>query len=287
MQVISLIGIWVRTAVEVIRRDASSFPRLVFGKHILGVTTMRVRFFTVLLGCCLCGCATTQDYHYYLVQHSRAASAWKQTYGRLSHECSRDYKDGWKQGYYDLSIGQCEEPPPVPPHKYWNPKYQSLEGKQAIADWYSGWQDGAAAAVQDGTPYFHEVAVSPTPPVNNLGPHQFHSGEAAHSQQMLEKLPPVPPSSTHTHQPEVHVGPVQPKFASQELEGELLDDSNLPPEAPAPIVNIDEAPRTEDPAPAPAEPIDPNAPPPVDVDGSYDGTAVEDVEDEAPVGEYE
>lgn len=201
---------------------------------------MRVRFLTFLLGLSLCGCASLQDYHYCLVQKHRADAAWKENYGIVGHACSRDYSDGWKQGYYDISTGQCEDPPPVPPHKYWEPKYQSLEGKEAIADWYSGWQDGATAAVEDGNSYFHEVAASPTGAGVNSG-HGFYSGGESHGhdhqqhhqhQQQgpgFEKLLPAPPMASHGPQPQVHVAPVPPRFASRELvaDDELLDESDL------------------------------------------------------------
>jgi hypothetical protein len=185
---------------------------------------MRVSFIPLLLGLSLCGCATIQDYHYNIVQRCRADSAYRENYGLWSH-CSHDYQDGWKQGYYDLSTGQCEELPATPPHKYWNASYQSLEGRAAIEDWYSGWQDGATAAVQDGRPYFHPIVASPTPPVNQYNPHNFHCGPSGHD--ALEGMPPAAP--THEPQPQVHVGPAPQQFASQSIaDDDLLDESALP-----------------------------------------------------------
>lgn len=190
---------------------------------------MRVCFVPLLLGLSLCGCATLQDYHYNIVQKCRADSAYKENHGLWSH-CSRDYQDGWKQGYYDVSTGQCEELPATPPHKYWHAHYQSLEGRAAIEDWYSGWQDGATAAVQDGRPYFHPIVASPTPPVNQYNPHNFHCPPTA--QDGLEGMPPVMPEHeppTHEPQPQVHVGPAPQQFANQSIaDDELLDESALP-----------------------------------------------------------
>jgi hypothetical protein len=179
--------------------------------HILGVTTMRVRFIAMMLGLTLCGCATINDYQYTLTQRFRADCAYRGNYGIWSRN-SWDYHDGWKQGYFDLSTGQCDEPPATPPHKYWNPRYQSLDGKAAVDQWYSGWQDGATAAIQDGRPYFHPVVSSPTAQANNCGPHAFHGGDG------MESLPPASP--THDMQPQVHVGPAPEKFTSQSLPGE-------------------------------------------------------------------
>lgn len=190
---------------------------------------MRVRFLLLplLFGLGLCGCAAIQDYQYNLVQRCRADSAYKGTYGMWSR-CSSDYQHGWKQGYFDLSTGQCDEAPATPPHKYWDAKYQSLEGQAAIQEWYSGWQDGATAAIEDGRPYFHPVVASPTAPVNPYNPRAFHCGPSEH--QGLEAMPPVMPMAMPTHepQPQVHVGPAPQRFASQTIaEGELLDDELL------------------------------------------------------------
>jgi hypothetical protein len=185
---------------------------------------MRVRFITLLLGLSLCGCATYQDYHYRLVQRYRADAAFKENFGWWSG-CSHDYTHGWKQGYFDVANGQCEELPATPPHEYWDPKYQSPEGRAAIEDWYSGWQDGATAAVQDGRPYFHQVVASPTPPVDQYDPHNFHCGPGASIN--LEAMPPAAP--THEPQPQVYVAPAPRQFANQSNpDEELLDESALP-----------------------------------------------------------
>jgi hypothetical protein len=231
----------VRVAAITDRRIAANVRGLPIVSHILGVTTMRVRLLPLLFGLSLCGCATTQDYHYNLVQRYRASTAYHESYGLWAH-CSRDYKDGWKQGYFDLSTGQCEEPPATPPHHYWNASFQSLEGRAAIDDWYSGWQDGATAAIEDGRPFFHPVVTSPTAPVNNRGPHPFHCGElegqhpghGGHEHEGLEAIPPVQPMATHDPQPQVHVGPVRQEFASDE-DDELLDEATLPASASIPF----------------------------------------------------
>jgi len=188
---------------------------------------MRVRFLVLplLLALGVCGCATIQDYHYNLVQRCRADLAYTGTNGLWSH-CSHDYHDGWKQGYFDLSTGQCDEPPATPPHKYWHPHYQSLEGRAAIQDWYSGWQDGATAAIQDGRPEFHPVVASPTAQPSQYNPHAFHCGAAGPV--APELMPPAMP--THEPQPQVHVGTAPQRFASHSLsdDGELLDETALP-----------------------------------------------------------
>jgi hypothetical protein len=111
-----------------------------------------------------CGCAGLQDYQYNRIQKHRADVAWRECYGSFNSSVSKDYRDGWKQGYTDLSRGMCDELPAVPPSKYWAASYQSEEGRCCIDQWYAGWRDGADAAKACGTPEWHRIAPSPTAP---------------------------------------------------------------------------------------------------------------------------
>lgn len=155
-----------------------------------GATVMRVRFFSILMGgIALSGCAAIQDYHYNWVQRYRADTAWSQCFGTWNRTCSADYREGWKRGYADLSSGACEEPPPVPPQKYWSTAYQSADGRACIEQWYSGWQDGAAAAVSSGGPQFHALPVSPTVAQHEATPSYNVAGEEA------PVAPPLRPST--------------------------------------------------------------------------------------------
>jgi hypothetical protein len=152
---------------------------------------MRVRFFSMLACLSLCGCASMQDYHYNWVQSYRADSAWRQSYGLLNTQFTRDYREGWKVGYADLSKGGCDEPPPVPPRKYWAAAYQSAEGKCCIDEWYNGWRDGAEAAKACGNADWHRITTAPTvadtgAPAQNTGPGTFVN---PHASQPLQPMP--------------------------------------------------------------------------------------------------
>ncbi|HXG09750.1 MAG TPA: hypothetical protein VNK04_08170 [Gemmataceae bacterium] len=64
---------------------------------------------------------------------------------------SRDYARGFKDGFLDyLEAGGTGEPPPVPDKRYWGVHYQTVEGHQAMEDWFAGYRHGAAAAQQSG-----------------------------------------------------------------------------------------------------------------------------------------
>jgi hypothetical protein len=194
-------------------------------QHLPVETTMRVRYLSFLLAVCLCGCATVQDYHYCFTQHYRADAAWRSYYGTVLHGCSRDYQDGWKRGYFDVSMGQCEDPPPVPPKRYWNASYQSLEGQAAIADWYSGWQDGAAAAATEGNPFFHTIPAAPT--AQPIGGGAGFFGGAPDPTMMLEPLPYTPPVEDPSSK--VHVSPVPKSFRIGDedfLDEDTLDEAS-------------------------------------------------------------
>lgn len=191
---------------------------------------MRARFLILLLGASLCGCAAVQDYNYCLAQKRNADLAWKENYGRIGHHCSKDYECGWKKGYFALSTGECDAPPPTPPHHYWSARFQCVDGANAIADWYSGWQDGATAAVQDGTPHWHQLPSSPIASPQH-GEHSAGGGNffGGHSS---EEMPPIPKSLPMTHEPhaDVHVGPAPQQFTNPlpDLDDGAESTSELP-----------------------------------------------------------
>jgi hypothetical protein len=121
---------------------------------------MRLPILVILLSLSLNGCATIGDWHYGIVNIGRARVAWKKTHRGVS--CSRDYRAGWRCGYFDVSTGADGTPPPVPPKKYWSTVYQNKLGEHAVQDWYCGYNAGAIAAVNDGTPSWHPIPTSST-----------------------------------------------------------------------------------------------------------------------------
>ena len=57
-----------------------------------------------------------------------------------------DYRAGWEQAYYNVSIGQGSCPPTVPPECYWGTRFETARGRQRIEAWFRGYQCGAIAA---------------------------------------------------------------------------------------------------------------------------------------------
>jgi hypothetical protein len=74
---------------------------------------------------------------------------------------SQHFEYGFKEGYSEyLYAGGSSAPPPIPPRHYWNDKWQTPEGHQAIGDWYAGFREGVAAAMAEGCRHY---AVVPSP----------------------------------------------------------------------------------------------------------------------------
>ena len=96
----------------------------------------------------IAGCAAFQDCEYSCAQSFRSHKAW------WCNPCERTssipwshYSCGWRQGYRDVLMGGDGQCPPVPPPRYWSHKYQSCQGEAWIECWFSGYQDGANAAI--------------------------------------------------------------------------------------------------------------------------------------------
>jgi hypothetical protein len=89
-----------------------------------------------------------------------AEKAWEevcQTEGRDAH--SLDYAQGYRDGFADyLTFGGSGEPPPVAPHYYRTPQFESPSGRRAVEDWYGGFRRGGGDAIASG---LREVIVLP------------------------------------------------------------------------------------------------------------------------------
>lgn len=119
---------------------------------------------------------------------------------------SKDYADGFKEGFVDyLEFGGAGQPPYLPPKQYWGPHYRTPDGHRAIEDWYAGFAHGASMAQQSGyrdyvtLPSAHAAeaappmigpAPAPVPTPAPIGPIPAMSGPARH-----ELLPPIDPNA--------------------------------------------------------------------------------------------
>jgi hypothetical protein len=97
----------------------------------------------------LAGCASLTDFQYEQTQRSRARAAWHEHgVATMPSAYAHDYRTGWKDGFYDVVTGGKGCPPVVAPCHYWKPSQILEDRDQARHAYYSGFQDGVAAALQ-------------------------------------------------------------------------------------------------------------------------------------------
>ena len=71
----------------------------------------------------------------------------------------KHFSRGWKQAYYNVSLGADPCPPSIPPQPYWSKKYQDAEGCRKIEAWYAGYHKGVEAALRDCRPQYNKVPI--------------------------------------------------------------------------------------------------------------------------------
>ena len=99
------------------------------------------------------GCVSLSDMH----QIYFAKFTEQQIKNEPSCWCSPHYEKGWKRGYAIAADGGSTVAPRVAPRCYWGPKYQNPQGRKCVDDWFRGYADGAAAAVEAGLCQFEYI----------------------------------------------------------------------------------------------------------------------------------
>ena len=116
--------------------------------------------FALLLVCCSCQATREhmRDHSLKYVAH-RAYSLSSNPGDCEPH--SRDFRAGWEQAYYNVSTGQSECPPTVPPECYWGTRFETGVGRERVAAWFRGYQYGAAAALCAGRDQLNSLTTGP------------------------------------------------------------------------------------------------------------------------------
>lgn len=79
-----------------------------------------------------------------------AEQAWAEVAPTLAN-ASRDYENGFTEGFADyLYRGGEGEPPLIPPRGYWNLRFLNQFGKASTKDWYAGFRHGAQTCKSTG-----------------------------------------------------------------------------------------------------------------------------------------
>lgn len=70
------------------------------------------------------------------------------------------FGQGFRDGYVSVAGGGNGCPPPLPPRRYWNWRYQTAEGQAQVAAWFAGFPHGAQAADEEGAGLYQQIQVS-------------------------------------------------------------------------------------------------------------------------------
>jgi hypothetical protein len=90
-----------------------------------------------------------------------AREAWHSQKSKYAgHPQFHAFGEGFRDGYIAVASGGNGCPPPVPPRKYWNWRYQTPEGQAQVAAWWEGYPYGAKAADEDGAGLYQQIQVS-------------------------------------------------------------------------------------------------------------------------------
>jgi hypothetical protein len=79
-----------------------------------------------------------------------AEGTWQQIRASDPLAYSRDYAQGFKEGFAEYLYSGKEDPPAVAPAQYRRFSYQTPQGYRAIEDWFAGYRYGVAAAIETG-----------------------------------------------------------------------------------------------------------------------------------------
>jgi len=96
------------------------------------------------------------------------------------------FGQGFRDGYVAVASGGNGCPPPLPPRRYWNWRYQTAEGQGQVAAWFAGYPHGARAADEEGAGLYQQIQVSH--PIEVQYSPEFQS--AAGAEQMIRDLMP-------------------------------------------------------------------------------------------------
>ena len=155
----------------------------------------------------LSGCTAISDCKYEMGQKIRTGRAWHEFDGCNEQCFTGDYREGWKQGYYDVLTGGDGRPPVVAPKKYWKPPVFAEHDPTRQNDWCTGYQDGASCAKTQ--PDFHYVPTFMAPTLHPA----YYSHDAVEmistteSPAAPEVIEPMPEGGDTSENPSVEPSP--------------------------------------------------------------------------------
>lgn len=89
-----------------------------------------------------------------------AKRAYQMQYGSCDLPCADDFRDGFIAGYCNICDGNDGYVPALPPEKYWDARFQNVEGQKRTKMWFAGFPAGVKAARDTGAGAFTEIPIS-------------------------------------------------------------------------------------------------------------------------------
>ena len=140
-----------------------------------------------LMLCSTTGCTTTagiagafgdghcmDDFMIGYRNKAMAEKAWHcQKDGFCNQKHSKEFKEGFCEGFIEVASGGNGCTPAVAPKQYWGWRYQSAQGQSAVNAWFEGYPMGVKAAEQLGVGHWGEVRTTgfaPAAVMNGAGP---------------------------------------------------------------------------------------------------------------------
>ncbi len=108
-----------------------------------------------------------------------AEKAWHcQKHQFCNQQHSKEFKDGFMDGFMEVAGGGNGCVPAIAPKQYWGWRYQSAQGQGAVNSWFEGYPMGVRAAEQAGvgnwgqvsTAGYHNQTPQQTPPYGGSNP---------------------------------------------------------------------------------------------------------------------
>lgn len=89
-----------------------------------------------------------------------AKRAYNLRYGNCDRPYAEHFRNGFCEGYADVSQGGDGYVPALPPDDYRGYEFQSADGAKCVDAWFEGYPAGVAAAKQDKSGSYHDVMIS-------------------------------------------------------------------------------------------------------------------------------
>jgi hypothetical protein len=121
--------------------------------------------------------------------YALARRVWSEVSEDRPEAYSKHYAKGFVSGFTDYMFrGGTGSPPLIPPRAYWQMGYETPGGKQAIHDWYAGFQHGAEECKLRG---HRDLVVVPSSLVQRATAHAdaLLPEDFQHRDESLERLP--------------------------------------------------------------------------------------------------